>query len=200
MIKKETIILEGDCMMKSLQTIQTLSKIGKILSKIIFICCTIGAVGCAIGMASLPFADTGVLKIGGVTIHGLIVNRAGIDLNSLYPLMTGAMIVCIGQTILAKFAENYFTHELAVGSPFTVDGAKELLRLGILTICIPLGCLIVAEIVSGIMAVFLNCDDLFKIENGGSVTLGVMFIVMSILCRYGAELEMQKQEDGSRYE
>ena len=37
MIKKETIILEGDCMMKSLQTIQTLSKIGKILSKIIYI-------------------------------------------------------------------------------------------------------------------------------------------------------------------
>ena len=200
MIKKETIILEGDCMMKSLQTIQTLSKIGKILSKIIYICCTIGAVGCAIGMASLPFADTGVLKIGGVTIHGLIVNRAGIDLNSLYPLMTGAMIVCIGQTILAKFAENYFTHELAVGSPFTVDGAKELLRLGILTICIPLGCLIAAEIVSGIMAGFLNCDDLFKSENVGSVTLGVMFIVMSILCRYGAELEMQKQEDGSRCE
>ena len=179
-------------MMKSLQTIQTLSKIGKILSKIIYICCTIGAVGCAIGMASLPFADTGVLKIGGVTIHGLIVNRAGIDLNSLYPLMTGAMIVCIGQTILAKFAENYFTHELAVGSPFTVDGAKELLRLGILTICIPLGCLIVAEIVSGIMAGFLNCDDLLKIENADSVILGVMFIIMSVLCRYGAELEMGK--------
>ena len=179
-------------MMKSLQTIQTLSKIGKILSKIIFICCTIGAVGCAIGMASLPFADTGVLKIGGVTIHGLIVNRAGIDLNSLYPLMTGAMIVCIGQTILAKFAENYFTHELAVGSPFTVDGAKELLRLGILTICIPLGCLIAAEIVSGIMAGFLNCDDLLKIENADSVILGVMFIIMSVLCRYGAELEMGK--------
>ena len=192
MIKKETIILEGDCMMKSLQTIQTLSKIGKILSKIIYICCTIGAVGCAIGMASLPFADTGVLKIGGVTIHGLIVNRAGIDLNSLYPLMTGAMIVCIGQTILAKFAENYFTHELAVGSPFTVDGAKELLRLGILTICIPLGCLIVAEIVSSIMAGFLNCDDLLKIENADSVILGVMFIIMSVLCRYGAELEMGK--------
>ena len=122
----------------------------------------------------------------------LIVNNAGIDLTSLYPAMTGAMILCIGQTVLAKFAETYFRYELTAGTPFTQDGAKELLRLGTLTICIPLGCLIVAEIVSGIMAGFLNCDDLLKIENGGSVTMGVMFIIMSVLCRYGAELEMGK--------
>lgn len=176
--------------MKSLQTIQVLSRIGKVLSKIVNICCTIGVLSCAISIASLPFADTGFLKIGGVTIYGLIVNRAGIDLNSLYPLLAGAMILCIGQTILAKFAENYFAHELAVGSPFTVDGAKEMLRLGILTICIPLGALILSRIVSGVIAEFVDCGEVFKIENGGSVTLGVMFIVMSVLCRYGAELEM----------
>ena len=178
--------------MKSLQTIQTLSKLGKVLSKINYIFCMIGAIGCAVGLASLPFADQGIFKIGGVSIHGLIVNNAGIDLTSLYPAMTGAMILCIGQTVLAKYAEIYFRNELTAGTPFTVDGAKELLRLGILTICIPLGCLIVAEIVSGIMAGFLNCDDLLKIENADSVILGVMFIIMSVLCRYGAELEMGK--------
>ena len=173
--------------MKTIETIQTLSKIGKVLSKIIYICCIIGAVGCAVGLVSFPFADQGVFKIGGVSIHGLIVNTAGIDLTSLYPALTGGMILCIGQMVLAKNAENYFAHELAAGTPFTQNGAKEMLRLGILTICIPLGCLILAEIVSGILAGFLNCDDLLKIENGGSVTLGVMFIVMSLLCKYGAE-------------
>lgn len=180
--------------MKSLQTIQTLSKIGKVLSKIIYICCVIGAVGCAVGIASLPFADTGILKVGGVTIHGLIVNQAGIDLNSLYPLMTGAMIVCIGQAVLAKFAESYFTHELAAGTPFTADGAKEMLRLGILTICIPLGALILSQIVSGVVAEIVGCGDLFKVDNGDSVVLGVMFIVISVLCRYGAELRTNNEE------
>ena len=175
--------------MKTLNTIQTLSKIGKVLSKISFIFCLIGTIGCAVGLASLPFANQGIFKIGGVSIYGLIVNRAGIDLTGLYPAMTGAMILCIGQMVLAKNAEKYFAHELAAGTPFTQDGAKELLRLGILTICIPLGCLILAEIVSGILAGFLNCDDLLKLENGGSVTLGVMFLVMSLLCRYGAEQE-----------
>ncbi len=181
--------------MKTLNTIQTLSKIGKILSKIVYICCIIGIVGCAVGIVSLPFADTGILKIGGVTIYGLIVNRAGIDLNSLYPLMTGAMIVCIGQAVTAKFAERYFSHELTAGTPFTLAGANELLRLGIITICVPLGSLILAQIVSSIVAEFIGCGEAFKIEGGDSVALGVMCILMSLLCKYGAECRENKEND-----
>lgn len=175
--------------MESLKTIQKLSKLGKIFSKIIFICCIIGVVGCIVGMVCLPFADTQGLKIGGVTIHGLIVNRIGIDLNSLYPLMSGALIVCAGQAVNAKFAEKYFVNELVAETPFTVSGAKELLRLGIITISVPLGALILAQIVSGVIAEFMQCGDVFKLEGGDSVAMGVMFIVMSLLCKYGAELK-----------
>lgn len=174
--------------MKTLKTIQTLSKIGRVLSNIIYICCIIGAVGCVVGIVCLPFADMGILKIGGVTVYGLIVNRAGVELNSLYPLMSGVLIVCIGQAVTAKFAERYFRHELAIGTPFSKDSAKELLRLGILTICVPLGALIFAQIVSGVIAGILGCSDVFKLDGGDSVSLGVMFIVISLLCRYGAEL------------
>lgn len=174
--------------MKTLNTIQTLSKIGKILSKIVFICCIIGTVGCIVGMILLPFADTGVFKIGGMTIHGALVNRAGMEFNALYPLMVGAMILCIGQAVTAKFAEIYFAHELADGTPFTLNGAGELLRLGILTICVPLGALILSQIVSGIMAEFIGCGDFFNPEGGDSVALGVTFLLTSLLCRYGAEL------------
>ena len=181
--------------MKALNTIQTLSKIGKILSKIIYICCIIGAVGCAVGMVSLPFADTEILKIGGVTIHGLIINRAGIELENLYPLLSGTLIVCVGEAVTAKFAKKYFTHELDAGTPFTTDGAKELFRLGVLTICVPLGALILAQIVSGVVAEFIGCGEAFKLDGGDSVALGVMFIGMSLLCQYGAELgEKNKSE------
>lgn len=180
--------------MKSLNTVQILSKIGKILSKIVYICCIIGAAGCAVGLVSLPFADSGILKIGGVTLYGLIVNQAGVDLNSLYALMTGAMIVCIGQAVTAKFAEEYFTHELNDGTPFTQTGAKELLRLGILTICVPLGTQILAQIFSGEVAEFVGSGDVFKLEGGDSVALGVMFIVMSLLCSYGAQLREEKAQ------
>lgn len=150
--------------MKSLQTIQILSKIGKVLSKIAFVFSIIGAVGCAGGMASLPFGDSGIFKIGGVTIHGLIDNRAGIDIESLYPMMAGAMIVCIGEVVLAKFSEKYFAHELAAGTPFTADGAKEMLRLGILTICVPLGALILSRIVSGVIADVIGCGEAYFVR------------------------------------
>ena len=184
--------------METLSIIQVLSKIGKIFSKISYIFCLVGAVGCVIGIACLPFANTGVLgvlKIGGVTIYNLIVDRAGIELDSLYPLMTGAMIVCIGEAITSKFAERYFAHELTEGTPFTLNGAKELLRLGILTICVPLGTLILAQIVSGVIAEFVGCGEAFKLPDSDSVALGVMFIFMSLLCQYGAESREENKED-----
>lgn len=186
--------------MKTLNTIQTLSKIGKVLSKIIYICGIIGAVGCAVGMISLPFTDTEILKIGDVTIHGFIADHSDIELNSLYPFMTGVMVICIGQAVTAKFAERYFAHELTAGTPFTLTGAKELLRLGIVTICVPLGTQILAHIVSDIIAEIIDCGEVFKLNDIDSVALGVMFIVMSLLCRYGAEVQTQKHEEDSHDE
>ncbi len=183
--------------MKALETIQILAKIGKVLSRIVYICCVIGVVGCAVGMASLPFADRGLFRLGGVSVYGLIANRSGIDMNGLYPLAAGALLVCVGQAVTAKFAERYFGHELSAGTPFTVSGAGELQRLGILTICVPLGALILAQIVSGVMAELIGCGEAFKLEGGDSVALGVMMLVMSQLCRSGAELlEKAEKESG----
>lgn len=181
--------------MKTLNAIQVLAKIGKVLSTIIYVCCIVGAVGCVVGMICIPFADTGMLKIGGVTVYGLLANSAGIELNSLYPMMAGAMIMCIGEGITAKFAERYFGHELKAGTPFTESGAKELMRLGILTICVPLGALILAQIVGAVMAQFMGGGDLLDLRGGDSIGIGVTFIIASLLCKYGAELNEKGDRD-----
>lgn len=183
--------------MKTLNTIQRLFKIGKVLSRIVYIFCIVGAVGCAAGMICLPFGDMEVFKIGGVTIHGLIGNDSEIDLNSLYAPLAGAMLICIGQAVAAKFSEKYFARELTAGTPFTLAGAKELFRLGIITICVPLGTQTLAEIVTAIITKLVKCGEAFDIGSIESVTLGVMFIVMSLLCRYGAEMQAQTSEDES---
>lgn len=54
------------------QTIQKLSKIGKVLSKIAFIIFVIGVCGCIVGLLSLRFGNGRLIKLGGVTLHGLI--------------------------------------------------------------------------------------------------------------------------------
>ena len=69
--------------------------------------------------------------------------------------LVGWLILCAGEAVLAKFAEAYFVHELKAGTPFTLAGAKELLRLGVLAIALPAGSHLAAniaqEITAGIM-------------------------------------------------
>lgn len=172
--------------MKTLKTIQTLSKIGKILSKIMFILCIIGFCGSIVGIISMAIgADT--LKLGGITLKGILEIDADIMTDTVYAAMAAGAILCAGEAVLAKFAEHYFGRELADGTPFTLGGAKELLRLGILTICIPIGTQIIAEIVHAVMELTMQGIEPLNLNNSGSVSLGVMFIVMSLICRYGAE-------------
>lgn len=106
--------------MRSLETIQTLTKIGKILSKIAFVFSVVGFCGCILGMLSLSFGNGGLVKIGGVTLHSLISENLGYNLRSVTAALSGWLIVCAGEAVLAKFAEICFKNELMVGTPFTL--------------------------------------------------------------------------------
>lgn len=114
--------------MNTLNTIQKLSKIGKALSRIAFILSVIGAGGCAAGLLGLGFGG-GAIRLGSVTLHGLVSGDAG-GLKGVAAALSGWLVVCAGKAVLAKFAEVCFKNELEAGTPFTFSGAKELLRLG----------------------------------------------------------------------
>ena len=178
--------------MKSLSTIQRLSKIGKVLSKIAFIFSVIGFCGCIAGLLSLSFGNGSLIKIGGVTLHGLIPKEYGYNIKSITAVLSGWLIVCAGEAVLAKFAETYFKNELKTETPFTMVGAKELLRLGILTLAIPTGCAVIGSIVEGMIAGFMKVEKAAAMDlcfdNEAGIVLGIMFILGSLLCRYGAEL------------
>lgn len=68
-----------------------------------------------------------------------------------------------------------------------------MMRLGILAICIPLGTQMIAEIVYAVMEQMLHGVAPFQLDHYSSVALGVMFIVMSLVCRYGAKLREEKE-------
>ena len=156
--------------MRSLKTIQKLSSLGSILSKIAFILSVVGFCGC---------------------IAGLIANEYGRAAESVAAALCGWVFVCTGKAVLAKFAECYFKNELRAETPFTLAGAKELQRLGILALAIPLGSSLLGSIAEGLAAGFLNTEtatamDLY-FDNEASLVLGLMFLLGSLLCRYGAE-------------
>ena len=173
--------------MNTLKVIQTLSKIGKILSRIVFVCCVVGFCGCIIGIVSLGLGGE-VFKLGGVTIHSIIENHSHMSMPALYTAMAVGMVLCAAEAVLSKFAEHYFTNELADGTPFNLMGAKELMHLGILTIMIPLCMVIVCSIGVAIADNFFPEIEKLSYDGYASVGLGVMMIVSSLFCRYGAEV------------
>ena len=180
--------------MKSLKILQTFAKIGKILSTIVFILSVVVGGFCIAGLLSLAVFPEGGFKLLGTTIRGLVEKEADISLPTLYAALTGGMIMCAGEAVVAKFAERYFKNELAAGTPFTFDGAKELMRLGILAICVSTGTLILAAIVYGIFRVTAENVAKPELDNSASVIIGVMMIVGSYLCRHGAEVSDKPAE------
>lgn len=185
---------------KSLNVIQKLFKLGKILSRIAFICALVGAGLCVVSLLCLALGNDAILRIGGAKLNGLNVDAVyGIEV--AYTVMTGWLIVCAGEAVLAKFSENCFCCELNAGTPFDHAVAAQMKRLGVLCIALPIGCTILAAIVEGILSAILNVNaDLaldFHLDRDGSVALGVMFIVTSLLCRFGADREAELRSEES---
>lgn len=92
------------------------------------------------------------------------------------------VLMFVSMASVAVFATRYFRRELARGNPFTLSGAEKIKRLGIITV--------VAGIVQGIILRFMLSDFI-----GGFIVLGIMFIAMSVIFRYGAELREEKEKN-----
>ena len=173
--------------MKELKTIQTLSKIGKVLSNIVFVFCVVGFCLCAVGAVGVAVGFDAI-KLGNVTVQGLVQSDGELSKAALVAVLTAGAIVCAAEAVLARFAVHYFARELKDGTPFTRGGARELQRLGILAICLPLGGQILAQIVCSILAETLPNASVPDLEYSGSVGLGIMMLVMAQVCKYGAAL------------
>ncbi len=174
--------------MKTLNTIQTVSKIGRILSKIVYICCIVGFIGCIVGIAAVLVGMQAV-RIGGATLNSILENEAGVTMGTIWTAIAVGMIFSVGEFFLAHKAYRYFDNELSVGTPFTSDGAKELMHLGISVIWIPIVSAVSAHIAQEIITQLTENAEVIALDGFDNAALGVMFIIMSLICRYGAELK-----------
>ena len=185
-------IFSEELFMKSLKAIQVLSRIGKILSTIVYICCMIGAITCAVcvGLFAL-YGEKAIQQTKENAIQlsdkSVIETIEKIDLPYIITAMVIGAVFCAASAVVAKFAQNYFKHELEDGTPFTMRGAKELMRLGIIYIAVNLGASIVCGAAYAIASKSIESLNEFDFE-GMSIGLGITFIVVSVILRYGAEL------------
>lgn len=157
-------------------------KIVSIVAKVMFVILIVVA---ALSTLSLIMTAAGldeIASIAGVTIHG-IVTPGGEDY-----LMISAILTCVSDAVLLGFACRYFKNELNAGTPFTHDGAKELFRLGVLNIAVP----IAAGIIDAIVRVICKASELPDNEYGSTVLMGVLFVFMALVFKYGAEILEKK--------
>ncbi len=180
--------------MKTLNTVQGFHKAGRIISKVVFILCIVGAALCVAGIVSLALMPEG-FKIGDVTFAAFVKKEAGVSVNTCYAYLAMGIAFCAGEAVLSKFAELYFKRELKAGTPFTFEGAKELIRLGILSLVIPAAAAAVAAIAHAVISSVLgdvaenNWNDAF------SFGMGFMFIFTGFICRHGAELNAERSAE-----
>lgn len=89
------------------------------------------------------------------------------------------MIFCSCEFVLGKCAVRYFENVIVAGTSFTFFGAKELFRLGVLCIVVPN--------IANVLLLVLNIKTEMKLLSNTTVVVGIMFLLGSVLCMYGAE-------------
>lgn len=170
--------------MNTLQSIQKTFKVFEKISRVLFILCVIGA-----GMSAM-FALFAVSQYHGGTVFSLLGEPLKIfsdstDLTAKYSRLSSSAIMLTAEAVLLFFARDYFKSELNDGTPFTESGAQKIKKLGIRFIYIP----IIALTLCGIISVLLKTESAEIIGNFPNVITGIVLILVSLVFRYGAQIE-----------
>lgn len=176
-------------MSKSLKTVQTVCKVCMVLAEIAFV---LFVVIVALMLAAAIFTGTGkmdaLLSSGALALNEML-QQYGATQEYVTAVLVCMTIIIAAEAVVAKFINVYFKHELKAGTPFTFEGAKEMLRLGIITIAVPAGASLAATVVFDIMAAGSGLDSEFNFEI--SLGMGLMFLALSPLLKHGTELRLR---------
>lgn len=178
-------------MSKNLSIIQKVYKVLRIVSKVVFILCIVGAVGCAVGVAGVALLQT-ILPFAELT--EITELEAEMSIPFAYISCIAGCIACIGEAIMAFYAERYFRHELEAGTPFTYEGANEIFKLGIISIIVPIATSLVAGILFGVFYIFFPEIAEPDLDMSFSLTSGLACLFASVIFKHGAELAESKTE------
>ena len=164
--------------MRSLKRVQALVKVLEIITKIIFVCCVIGLVFCV-------FGGIGVAIIGNDSNAWAEISKSAQTTMSfnmgMCTCIVGA-IMCAGETALYYYVKKFYKKELLIGTPFDKTVVREMRKIGILHIAIPFGVAVISAIVMLIFRVDLNITSI------GDLTIGLVYILLSLVFDYGADL------------
>lgn len=172
--------------MKTLETIQKTCSVFHIIAKIAMYLSFVWAGLSVLGaVCCLIWHIIGVIPGG--FLEEILLEQNGSLIKTIGVLMSD-FAFGVSDGILFFFTAEYLKQELEDGTPFTFEGAKMVMSLGIKTIVMPL----VAIIISAVIYACFNISQYGNFGNGSSVILGIALILVSLILRHGAELREDK--------
>ena len=171
-------------MSKTLSTILTVFKVLRIVAKVFFVLCVVGAVGCLISAVAL-------MVFGGLI--DLFAEEGFEDTSASLVSIIGA-IVCAAEASIAFLAERYFSTTVSDGTPFTFNGANACFRLGITSIVVSVAASIISGIVWGIFTLITKDASQLDANMSISLSTGLFFVFLSLIFKYGAEIRESVSE------
>lgn len=173
--------------MKSLNRVQTICKVLKILAMIVFVCSIVSVILCTI------FAI--VFGIVGNNLE-LINYLASIDITYDFNRVLCILICSIVQSAfyiaIYAYVVRFYKQELAVGNPFDKSLIKPMRKVGIIRIVLPLICALILAIIKGCFRVSLSFNNLTDL------TMGIVFLIVSCIMEYGSEMKKNSPTNTTR--
>ena len=172
--------------MKSLQTIQKTFRVFQTLTKVAMILTFVGAGLIFLGLiCGIILSSTGSVISGGMeTLYQLTTSSSFYE---MIGTLLVEMVLTLTDAILLTYAFRYFSAEQADGTPFTERGAEQMKHLGLLFIILPPVAAILVGGLCGILGFQQNV--VIDLSNGTSLIIGILLILISLIIRYGADLE-----------
>lgn len=173
--------------MESLTRIQKTCNVFKVLTKVAMILSIVWGALALLGVAGCIIWKNGGSLVGcNFDVWQELTHTATLD--EMTARLLSDVVFALTDAILFGCAYGYFKKEQEDGTPFTQTGADAIKKLGIKIIVLPLVAIIIAQIIFECFGVDTHEDW----GNGGSVMLGIMLILVSMVFRYGAELEKKE--------
>ena len=176
--------------MKSLQTIQKTCKVFQTITKIAMILCFVGSGMLLLGLVcGIAISGTGTVIAGNMeTLYRLTSSASFFE---MVGTLLAEFVITLTDALLFTYTYKYFSQELKDGTPFTETGAIMVRKLGSKLIVMPI---VATAIAATIYASFGL--DVAEINNGASTVMGIALILVSMIVRYRADLEVDTSENG----
>lgn len=175
-------------------SIQKFAKSLRIIARIVFVACIVGLCLCVTAMVWLA-AGGDLLRIGGeVIIHGPMAVTDGQSIADVWGELSYTTAVLAFSIAIARLCVSLFGAMQSGSTPFTMENARCIRKIAVVMIVAA----VVPPIVgSGVgMTVSELCGEAFSasFEAGFSLLTVLVFFAISIVFKYGCQLQEQVDE------